>query len=214
MKKSLIIKRMVFIAAFSAISMILYVFPKFSLFFFPSFLEINFSLLPIIIAAFMLGPVDAIAVVLIRFATNLAIEGTITAGVGEIFDLILGSALALTAGLSYKFMKFKHKDLVTVAITFVVWIILAAFLNAFYSVPQYINLYFGGDINLFVNSLKVINGVNSSNYLEKYIFFAVIPFNIILSVIVLAITLVVHRRLRVLYDMIDFSNNKCDENMK
>ena len=58
MKKNAI-KRISFVAIFAAISIILYCYVKFPLPIFPSFLDINFSMIPILICAFMLGPWDA-----------------------------------------------------------------------------------------------------------------------------------------------------------
>lgn len=76
-KNLLIIKRMVMISILTALSLVLYIVgPKFSLPFFPSFLEINFSMLPIFIGLFMLGPVDALGIVLLRFLIKLPFTST------------------------------------------------------------------------------------------------------------------------------------------
>ena len=77
------IKKLVLTALFSAMSVLLYLFPKFSLPFFPSFLEMNFSMLPLMILGFACGAMYGGVGVLLRFASNLIIEGSITAGVGE-----------------------------------------------------------------------------------------------------------------------------------
>ena len=47
-----------------------------------------------------------------------------------------------------------------------------------------------------------ITDVNQSNFMAYYIFFAVIPFNLLLSLIVIGVTALVHKRLKILYDMI------------
>lgn len=65
MKKNAI-KRISFVAIFATISTLLYCYVKFPLPIFPSFLDINFSMIPILICAFMLGPWDACACVIIR----------------------------------------------------------------------------------------------------------------------------------------------------
>ena len=84
------IKRIAFVAIFAAISSLLYCYVKFPLPIFPSFLDVNFSMIPIIIAAFMLGPIDGVIIVLIRFLMKLILVGTGTQYVGEIADLVLG----------------------------------------------------------------------------------------------------------------------------
>ena len=65
------IKRLTLVAIMSAISGVLYCFLKFNIPIFPIFLDINFSMIPIIIVAFMLGPIDASIVVLIRFIMKI-----------------------------------------------------------------------------------------------------------------------------------------------
>ena len=97
------IKRIAFVAIFAAISSLLYCYVKFPLPIFPSFLDVNFSMIPIIIAAFMLGPIDGVIIVLIRFLMKLILVGTGTQYVGEIADLVLGLVTTLGCGLTYKF---------------------------------------------------------------------------------------------------------------
>mgnify|MGYP006983240225 FL=1 len=65
--------------------------------------DLNFSMIPIIICAFMLGPVDATVIVLIRFLIKLITISTHTAGVGEIADLIIGASVAITSGVIYNY---------------------------------------------------------------------------------------------------------------
>ena len=108
MKKYLSVKRLSFVAIFSALSSVLYLFLKFPLPIFPSFLEINFSMIPIIICAFMFGPIDAVVVVVIRFVIKLITISSHTAGVGEIADIIIGILVSLVAGSIFNYTKLKH----------------------------------------------------------------------------------------------------------
>ena len=103
-KNQKLIKRMVMISILTALSLVLYILgPKFSLPFFPAFLEINFSMLPIFIGLFMLGPVDAIIIVLLRFLIKLPFTHTVY--VGEITDLLLGSIVVGGTFLGQKLFK-------------------------------------------------------------------------------------------------------------
>ena len=59
--------------------------------------------------------------------------------------------------------------------------------------------------------------VNEGNFLMLYILIGVIPFNLLLSLIVVGITAPVHKRLKVLYDMIGTkasSNIDLDKNIE
>ena len=197
------IKKMILTSIFAAMSVLLYLFPKFSLPIFPSFLEINFSMLPIVICAFSCGPLFGGACVLIRCIVNLIIEGSITVGVGELMDLILGLAVVLGSGFMYKYLKVKEpkKSIFSLLVCIGVWILAGVLLNVFYAVPAYLKLYFNGNKEALVSVLsKTIPGVNSSNYMGKYVLYAVIPFNLLLSSVVCIVTFFVNKAIYILYD--------------
>jgi len=197
------VKKMILTSIFAAMSVLLYLFPKFSLPIFPSFLEINFSMLPIVICAFSCGPLFGGACVLIRCIVNLIIEGSVSVGVGEIMDLILGFAVVLGSGFMYKYLKVKEpkKSILSLLVCIGVWILAGVLLNVFYAVPAYLRLYFNGNKEALVSVLsKTIPGVNSSNYMSKYVIYAVIPFNLMLSSVVCIVTFFVNKAIYILYD--------------
>ena len=82
-----LINKITKIGIFTALSIVLYNI-KFPLPFFPPFLEVNFSMLPIILVSLMFGPVEGALVVLIRFLIKLPFTHTVI--VGETADLIIG----------------------------------------------------------------------------------------------------------------------------
>ena len=197
------VKKMILSSIFAAMSVLLYLFPKFSLPIFPSFLEINFSMLPIVICAFSCGPLFGGACVLIRCIVNLIIEGSVSVGVGEIMDLILGFAVVLGSGFMYKYLKVKEpkKSIFSLLVCIGIWILAGVLLNVFYAVPAYLKLYFNGNKDALVSVLsKTIPGVNSSNYMGKYVLYAVIPFNLLLSSVVCIVTFFVNKAIYILYD--------------
>ena len=184
------------VAIFSALSFILYLFPKFPLPFFPSFLDIQFSNLPAILGGFVIGPLGGCLIVIVRCALKLLLGMSTTAGVGEIADLLLGVCVVLSSSLIYKKYKSKRGGFVALGVAIFVWIVSSIFINAYINVPFYINAFFGGDINGLVAVCKpVIKGINSSNFLEYYIKYAVIPFNLLLSILVSLVTLIVYKRI-------------------
>lgn len=207
------IKKLVLTALFSAMSVLLYLFPKFSLPIFPSFLEMNFSMLPLMILGFSCGAMYGGIGVLLRYVSNVIIEGSITAGVGEIMDLMLGACVVMPASLIYRYFKFKEpkKTLVSLAIGLGCWIAAGALLNIFYAIPLYLKLYFGDNVNALVGALHIIPGVNASNYMSRYILFAVIPFNLILGFVVMTVTFLVNKRISILYVDDDESNDTEDD---
>lgn len=207
------IKEITFVAIFATLSVLFYIIiPKIKLPIFPEFLEINFSMIPIIICAFMLGPIDGTLCVLIRFLVKLPFSSTMC--VGEAADFIIGLAVALVIGLIYCKTNYKRKELIAFLSGVVVWILMGVITNIFINIPFYswmlkdvggidaiisvcstaFNVITGGQVN--------IDGYNS--FMFYYVFLAVIPFNAILSIIVMLIAWPINKRLKVLYDKIDF----------
>lgn len=194
-KNQKIIKRMVLISILTALSLVLYIVgPKFALPFFPSFLEINFSMLPIFIGLFMLGPIDALGIALLRFLIKLPFTSTVY--VGEITDLILAS---IVIGGTFLGMKlFKNKNVFTFLFAFVFWI-LGGLVSNLFALPGYIHIA-GFPEETIVGLMPKFLNANLNNYIWKYFILAVIPFNALISACVIAVTWPVHSRLRVLYD--------------
>lgn len=204
------IKRMCFIAIFSALSVLFYtIIPKIKLPIFPEFLEINFSMIPIMIASFMLGPIDGFICTIIRFLVKIPM--THTACVGEIADLLIGGIVAIFSGLIYNHSKLKHKELLSFIIAFILWILMSVITNMFINIPFY-KIAIPGGIDAIIGAsnqaFNLISGgrvgnITESNFMFYYIFLAVIPFNIILAIIVLFITFLIHKRLKLLYTNIN-----------
>ncbi len=218
MRKNNIVKRIAFIAIFSAITTILYCYVAFPLPIFPSFLNINISMIPVIIAAFMLGPWDAAVCVIIRCVVKLLLIPTSTAYVGEIADLVIGLIPAISAGLIYHYYKGKYKEALAFSSVVVLWVITGVILNVFVNIPFYLEAFFGGDMNALIGmcapafkaiSFGSITEVTEGNFMMLYILIGIVPFNLLLSLIVVGVTAPVHKRLKVLYDMIG-SKNKAD----
>lgn len=197
------------ISIFSALSFILYLFPKFPLPFFPSFLEIQFSNLPAILGGFVLGPLGGALIVIVRFALKLIFGLSSTAGVGETADLLLGLCVVLSSSFIYKYHKNKTGGIIALVCAVFVWTISSVFINYFINVPFFIKAYCGGDIEgLVVICKPVIKGINKDNFLEYYTKYAVIPFNILLATVVSLITLFVYKRISAIFKKDFFAAGK------
>ena len=192
-KQSKFIKKMSLIAILAAVSFGLYYINFPIPFLFPGFLKVNFSNLPILIGGFTLGPVAGAAIVVIRFLIKLPLSDTIF--VGEIADLIIGFASVIPAAIIYKHNKSKKGAAMALIVSTLFWIASSMVANMFILIPAYIKMFFNGNITAFVSTLKIIPGVNETNYMSKYILWAVIPFNTMISVVVNVITYTVYKRL-------------------
>ncbi len=189
------IKKITLISVFSALSVVFYVLgPKFPLPIFPSFLEVNFSMLPIFILLFMMGYKEALVALVIRMIIKF-IFGTHTFGIGETTDFIVGFVTIMFAFVGEKLFKDKAKGIYVFLFAILGWIVGGIIGNTF-ALPMYDKMFGDGTVMKMMSS---IGNVNESNYVWKYFIICIIPFNLILAVSVSVVTFLLNIRLRPLY---------------
>ena len=197
----------VVVANLTALSVLFYFTLKFPLpFIFPSFLDIQFSNLPAIIGGYALGPVAGGLIVVIR--TLIKMPFSSTAMVGEIIDLIIGLSTVLTSSLIYRKFHTKKGAIYGMIAGMAVWVFIAVMANYLFVIDFYIEFYFNGAVEPLVGMLSVIPGVNETNYMAKFIWYAAVPFNIVLSGLVYFITFLVYKRIS---NFIHYLNEKFEK---
>lgn len=213
MNRKQMINKITKIGILSALSIILY-YLKFNLpAIFPSFLEVNFSMLPALLGTFALGPLEGAIIVIIRFLLKLM--GSSTVAVGEIADLVIGLMTVLPAGFIYMYNKTKKGGLIATIVAAVCWTFFGAMSNLF-TIPLYLELYFKGNVNILVGALSIIPGINADNYMSKYILFGALPFNAMLAILVCTITYFIYKSVSKIFKKDFFGTNKikCDKSAK
>ncbi|MFA7010174.1 MAG: ECF transporter S component [Bacilli bacterium] len=181
------------IGIFAGLATVLY-FIKFPLPIFPSFLEIQFSILPAIIGGFSMGPLGGVLIVFVKFLMSLPFSKT--AYVGDFADLIIGGITVLVTSLVYHKYKTKKGGLIALLWGSLAWIVAGVLANYFILVPAYLKLFFNGDLEGFLQLCRVvIKDINADNYMMKYIVYAVIPFNAIIAVVVSTVTFLVYKKI-------------------
>lgn len=182
-------------AILTAIAFILYAFAKFNLpFMFPSFLEIQISELPALLAGFSMGPISGCLVVIIKCLLKFPL--TTTAYVGEATDILLGIAFVLPASLIYYFHKDKKHALIGLCVGSACLTGLSILVNRFISIPFFVQLYFGGNFNAIVGVLKPLyKNVTIDTFYTYYLLLGVLPFNLFRCIIVSGLTFVLYKRL-------------------
>lgn len=198
-KRDLNIKQISMIALQSSITIILYFFLKINLPFFPGWLDIQVSEIPAIITSFIYGPYAGALIILIRFIFKL--PGSITAGVGEFADLLLGLTLVLISGIIYKKNRTLKGAIKGMALGILASTILACLLNYLVLIPAYIYIA-GFSKEMLVKSLSYISFVNESNFMLCYIFIGVLPFNFFRYIIVFALTFILYKKTHILIEKI------------
>ncbi len=119
----------------SAVAFVL-MFLDFSLpFLIPSFIKMDVSELPALLAAFALGPVWGVVVCLVKNLIHMAISTT--GGVGELCNFLLGVFFVLPAGLLYHRKKNRKSALLGALLGAVCMAILSVPLNYYITYPMY-----------------------------------------------------------------------------
>ena len=126
---------------------------------------------------------------------NFVINGTITAGVGELANFIFGCAFLLPAALIYRRNKTRKNAIIGMAVGTVVMTVAACIINALVLLPAY-GAAFGMPVDAFVQMGTSINKAIDS--LFTFAVLAVGPFNLIKGIAVSVIVLLIYKRIRMI----------------
>lgn len=185
-------RRLVQIAMLAAVSAVLMLFEFPIPFLAPSFYEMDFSEIPILIGSFAMGPLAGACIELIKVLINLVINGTDTMFVGEFANLLMGCALVVPAGYIYKTHKTRKHALIGMAAGAICMAAAAVFLNAYLLLPAY-GKAFGMSMDVIINAGAAINSAIDS--LLKFCLLAVAPFNLLKGILVSVITFLLYKHI-------------------
>lgn len=134
MKKRVDVRKLVVTAMLAAVSAVLMFF-NFNVPLMPSFIKLDFSELPALLASFALGPVSGAAVCLVKNLVNVIF--TTTGGVGELSNFILGCLFVVPAGWVYHYKKTAVGALLGSALGALVMAVASVFTNYYVVYPIY-----------------------------------------------------------------------------
>jgi riboflavin transporter FmnP len=189
MNKSKIQARtLVSIALLAAISYILTL-VSFPLPFMPSFLKLDFSDFPSLLAAFTFGPFSGVAVQFIKNA--VAALSSSSAGIGELANFVMGGSLAFTSGLIYKKRHTMKGAVASLIIGTLIMSLAACVMNYFVLFPLY---------SAFMPLTAIIKSASEFVPFIKtkldVMIFTIFPFNLIKGTIISIITFLLYKRLK------------------
>ncbi len=185
-------KWMVKVAMLSAVAVVLMLLEFPLPFIAPPFYELDFSEIPVLVGAFALGPAAGVVIEAIKVILNLLINGTITGGVGEAANFLVGIAFILPAGIIYKRNKSKKTAAFGMAVGSVLMVVLSCFVNTYILIPAY-GAAMGLEVSAFVKMAAAIHP--SIDSLWKMIVLCVAPFNVIKVTLVSVITSILYKHI-------------------
>lgn len=110
----------------------------------PSFVKMDFSELPALLASFSLGPVYGIVVCLVKNVLSAIFHGS-TLGIGEVCNFAMGAMFVGVAGLIYKHKKSRKTAVIASLIGAVAMAAFSIPVNFFFSYPVYAAAFGGMD---------------------------------------------------------------------
>ena len=190
-KKKMTTKMITQIGMLGAIATVLMLF-EIPLPFAPSFYEIDFSEVPVLIGCFSMGPLAGALIELVKIILNFVINGTMTAGVGEVANFIIGCSLCVPAGIIYKKNRTKKGAVLGLLVGTMFMTTLGCFVNAYILLPTYASA-FQIPIEGLIEMGTAVNG--NIHSLFTFVMFAVVPFNLLKGVLDSIIVMAVYKKI-------------------
>ncbi len=186
-------RKVAMIGMFSAIAVILMLF-EFPLPFAPSFYELDFSELPILIGTFAFGPVAGVMMEFVKILLKLFIKGTSTAFVGDLANFVVGCSFILPASVVYAFCKNKKGAIAACVVGTLTLTIFGTAFNAVYLLPAFSKLY-GMPLESILAMGAEVNPLVKEGDIVSFVAACVAPLNLIKGTISSVITLLIYKSL-------------------
>ena len=154
-----------------------------------AFYKLDLSTLPAILAGFAMGPLQGIAVIIVKNLVHML--GTSTACVGELADILMSCAFVVPASLYYRRHKDRKSALVAMLIGSVTMVVVSVLVNYFILIPAYqvlMNLPLAVIIGM---GQKVFGFIDTTVELVLAI---TAPFNILKAVVLSVVTYLLYKR--------------------
>lgn len=183
-------KKLSYTAMFAALSGVLMCF-EVPLPFAPSFYQLDFSELPILMLSLYLGPVAGVTGEMLKVLVKLLIKGTSTAFVGDFANFLIGISMILPASLFYHRRKTLKRAVIGLVLGSAVMTVFGSMLNAFYLVPKFA-VMFGMPLEAIIGMGTAINPAITN--LNTLVLYAVVPFNLLKATLVSLLTYFLYKR--------------------
>lgn len=189
-KKGLSVSMITKIALLSAVAGVLMLFET-PLWFAPSFYKLDLSELAVMIGGLTMGPLAAALIELMKILLNFVLNGTITGGVGEVGNLLVGCAFVVPAAFVYQKWHNRKGMIVGMIVGILCLVLLGSVVNYYLLLPVY-SVVYGQPLEAFVAMGNVLNPAIVD--LRTFILFAVAPFNLLKGVIISILTALLYNR--------------------
>lgn len=195
--KTMSIRNMVLMGMLAAIAVVLMLLEFPLPFIAPSFYELDFSEVPVLIGAFAMGPLAGVIIELLKILLNLMFNGTATAYVGEIANFLVGCALVVPAALVYKYRKTRKGALTGMITGTLVMVVTGCLMNGLILLPWYAANFFAssGGMDAILKAGAAVHPFIGS--VTGFVLVCVAPFNLLKGVMVSVVTFLLYKKVSV-----------------
>ena len=183
------VRTMTRVAALSAIAAVLYYLPGIPVI--PPVYKLDFSTVPVWIAALLLGPVKGVIVAFVKDLMGLLHSSS--SGVGEIADFLCACALTIPSALLYRRWRKSVFKITAMVIGIVLMVLIGAAVNYYVLIPFYVIVQ-GVPLDGIID--KVSDIIPAVHSLPTLIAFATSPFNLLKGVVLALITWPIYWKLK------------------
>lgn len=158
------------------------------------FAEFDLSALPELIGGYVLGPLGAVYIILIKLLLKLLFQGTTSMFTGEVQNLILSLSYVLPSIFFYRKHRTKKGAVIGLCVGSLISIIMAVITSLYLIFPAYIALYglnWDGIIDMCAAANPMIRNI------PTFVAFSVIPFNVISRLASSVIAMLVYKKISV-----------------
>lgn len=157
----------------------------------PSFYKLGFDEVVVMLGGFALGPLAGAAIETLKVVLNVCFQGSDTAFVGELSNLLIGLSLVVPSAFYYK----KHRTLKGAWIALIIGVIsmsiIGCLANYFIALPAY-SYFYGLPMEVIVGMGTAIFPLVTNTF--TFVLFMTLPFNIVKGVVVALITRLLYKR--------------------
>ena len=154
-----------------------------------AFYKLDLSTLPAILAGFAMGPVQGVAVIVIKNLVHML--GTSTAGVGEMADILMSSAFVIPASLLYRRDKTRKGALKAMLSGAAAMTVAGVLVNYFILIPAY-QVLMNLPLEVIIGMGQKVFGFIDSTL--KLVIFITAPFNLFKAAVLSVTTYLLYKR--------------------
>lgn len=158
------------------------------------FAELDFSALPELIGGFILGPIGALEIIVVKILLKLVFKGTSSMYTGELQALMLSISYVLPAVLYYRKNRTKKGAIIGLVIGSICSIIVAILTNIYIIFPFYMHLY-GMNWDAIIGMCSAL--IPAIHDIPTIVIFSIVPFNVLSRALSSAICVLLYKKISV-----------------